>query len=81
MIHQPLGGARGQASDIQIQAQEIQDLKKQLTQIYVDHASTGLSYEDYEKNMDRDNYLGPEKAKNMGLIDVIITPKGKSIKE
>ncbi len=78
MIHQPLGGARGQASDIQIQAQEIQDLKKQLTQIYVDHTSTGKKYEEYEKAMDRDNYLSPGNAKEMGLIDKIIEPKGKS---
>jgi ATP-dependent Clp protease protease subunit len=80
MIHQPLGGARGQASDIQIQAQEIQDLKKQLTQIYVDHTSVGKTFEDYEKSMDRDNYLNPGSAKEMGLIDVIIEPKGKLFK-
>lgn len=78
MIHQPLGGARGQASDIQIQANEIQELKKQLTQIYVDHTATGMKYEDYEKNMDRDNYLGPAQAKELGLIDNIIEPKGKT---
>jgi ATP-dependent Clp protease protease subunit len=77
MIHQPLGGARGQASDIQIQAQEIQDLKQQLTQIYVDHTSEGISYDQYEKAMDRDNYLSPVKAKELGLIDQIIEPKGK----
>lgn len=81
MIHQPLGGARGQASDIQIQAQEIQDLKQQLTQIYVDHTSEGIAYADYEKAMDRDNYLSPGKAKELGLIDVIIEPKGKAVKE
>lgn len=77
MIHQPLGGARGQASDIQIQAAEIQDLKGQLTQIYVDHSSKDLKYDDYEKAMDRDNYLSPKKALDMGLIDHIIEPKGK----
>ncbi len=77
MIHQPLGGARGQASDIQIQAQEIQDLKKQLTQIYVDHTSTGKTFADYEKACDRDNYLSPSLAKDMGLIDNVIEPKGK----
>jgi ATP-dependent Clp protease protease subunit len=81
MIHQPLGGARGQASDIQIQAAEIQDLKQQLTQIYVDHTSTGVKYEEYEKAMDRDNYLSPGKAKELGLIDVIIEPKGKTVSE
>ena len=77
MIHQPLGGARGQASDIQIQAQEIQDLKQQLTQIYVDHTSEGVTYEKYEAAMDRDNYLSPKSAKELGLIDQIIEPKGK----
>jgi ATP-dependent Clp protease protease subunit len=77
MIHQPLGGARGQASDIQIQAQEIQDLKQQLTQIYVDHTSEGVTYDQYEQAMDRDNYLSPVKAKELGLIDQIIEPKGK----
>lgn len=81
MIHQPLGGARGQASDIQIQAAEIQDLKQQLTQIYVDHTSTDVKYDQYEKAMDRDNYLSPGKAKELGLIDVIIEPKGKTISE
>lgn len=80
MIHQPLGGARGQASDIQIQAAEIQDLKQQLTQIYVDHTSTGFTYEQYEKDMDRDNYLSPGSAKEKGLIDNIIEPKGKKNK-
>jgi ATP-dependent Clp protease protease subunit len=78
MIHQPLGGARGQASDIQIQAMEIQDLKKQLTQIYVDHTSEGITYDQYETAMDRDNYLSPAKAKELGLIDKIIQPKGKA---
>lgn len=78
MIHQPLGGARGQASDIEIQAKEILDLKQQLTQIYVDHTSANMKFEDYEKAMDRDHYLGPEKAREMGLIDNIIEPKGKN---
>lgn len=77
MIHQPLGGARGQASDIEIQAKEILDLKKQLTQIYVDHTSTGKSFGEYETAMDRDRYLNPGLAKEMGLIDNIIEPKGK----
>ena len=80
MIHQPLGGARGQASDIEIQAKEILELKKQLTQIYVDHTSTNQSFEQYAAAMDRDNYLGPEKAAELGLIDNIIAPKGKIIK-
>lgn len=76
MIHQPLGGARGQASDIQIQAQEILDLKKQLNNIYVHH--TGKKYEDVESACDRDNYLSPQEALDFGLIDNIIEPKGKT---
>lgn len=75
MIHQPLGGARGQATDIEIQAKEILDLKRQLNNIYVKH--TGQKYEDIEKACDRDNYLGSEQAKEFGLIDSVIQPKGK----
>jgi len=76
MIHQPLGGARGQATDIQIQADEIQDLKKQLNEIMAHH--TGQPFEIIEKNTDRDNYLGPQKAKEFGLIDSIIEKHGKN---
>ncbi len=75
MIHQPLGGARGQASDIEIQAKEVLDLKKRLYDIYVHH--TGQKFEDVEKACDRDNYLSPEEAENFGLIDNVIRPKGK----
>jgi len=76
MIHQPLGGARGQATDIEIQAKEILDLKKQLNNIYVKH--TGKKYEEVEKACDRDNFLSPSQAKEFGLIDVIIEPKEKA---
>jgi ATP-dependent Clp protease protease subunit len=79
MIHQPLGGARGQASDILIQANEILELKKQLYNIYVTH--TGQAYADIEKACDRDNYLSPEQARDLKLIDKVISPKGKIIKE
>ena len=76
MIHQPLGGARGQCSDIQIQAQEIQDLKGQLTDIYVKHSSNkDMTKEKLTEKMDRDNYLSPTEAKDLGLIDTIITPE------
>lgn len=78
MIHQPLGGARGQATDIEIQAREILDLKKQLNNIYVKH--TTKKYEEVESACDRDNYLDPGKAKEFGLIDNIIAPKGKTKK-
>lgn len=70
MIHQPLGGAYGQSSDIQIQVNEINDLKKSLNNIYVNH--TGMAYNDVEKATDRDNYLNPQKAIEMGLIDSVI---------
>ncbi|MBY0517669.1 MAG: ATP-dependent Clp protease proteolytic subunit [Bacteriovoracaceae bacterium] len=79
MIHQPLGGARGQASDIEIQAKEVLDLKRQLYEIYVKH--TGKKYDVVEKACDRDNYLSPSQAKEFGLIDNIIDPKGKTKKE
>lgn len=73
MIHQPLGGARGQASDVSIQAQEILDLKKTLNQIMVKH--TGQSYDHIEKSTDRDNFLNPTEAKEFGLIDAVIEKK------
>lgn len=79
MIHQPLGGARGQASDIEIQAKEVLDLKRQLYEIYVKH--TGKKYDIVEKACDRDNYLSPQQAKEFGLIDNIIDPKGKTRKD
>lgn len=78
MIHQPLGGASGKCSDIEIQAREIQDLKNQLNQIYVKHSSSGMTMDRIEKETDRDNYLSPMQAIEMGLIDAVIdrtTPK------
>lgn len=79
MIHQPLGGARGQATDIQIQAKEIQDLKVQLNNIMVSH--TGKTYDEIEKACDRDHFLNPDEAKEFGLIDSVIQKKGKAKKE
>ncbi len=76
MIHQPLGGARGQASDILIQANEISDLKRQLNNIMVKH--TERSYEDIEKGTDRDNFLSPQQAIDFGLIDIIVASKKQS---
>lgn len=69
MIHQPSGGAQGQATDIQIQANEILALRKRLNQIYVDH--TGQKLADVETAMERDNFMSPEEAKKFGLIDEI----------
>jgi ATP-dependent Clp protease protease subunit len=73
MIHQPLGGARGQCSDIQIQAKEIDELKRQLNNIMVKH--TGKPYEEIERATDRDYYLNPTEAINFGLIDSVIEKK------
>ncbi len=77
MIHQPLGGARGQASDIEIQAREIKHLKEVLTQILVD--ATGKPKDQILKDSDRDSYLGAGAAKEYGLIDnVMLPPKKKA---
>jgi len=70
MIHQPSGGARGQATDIQIQAQEIINLRAQLNEIYVKHTKQPLKT--IESSMDRDNFMSPEDAKKFGLIDEVI---------
>jgi ATP-dependent Clp protease, protease subunit len=70
MIHQPLGGARGQASDIEIQAKEILYLKDRLNEILAHH--TGQSVERVRKDTDRDNYLSAEEAVTFGLIDKVV---------
>ena len=75
MIHQPLGGARGQESDIQIQAREIGRMKKELTEIYVAHNSKGKTYKEFEKAMDRDNFMTAQQALEFGLIDQILTKR------
>lgn len=75
MIHQPLGGAQGQCSDIQIQAREIQDLRRQLNEIYVKH--TKMDYDTVMTETERDNYLSPTRASEMGLIDTVITKTKK----
>ncbi len=80
MIHQPLGGARGQASDIQIQAKEIAELKDMLYQVYEKHNSKGLKVKDFETLCDRDNYLNPTKVLELGLGDVIVANKVPNLK-
>lgn len=75
MIHQPLGGAQGQCSDIQIQAQEIQDLKDQLNGIYIKHSAVEMSMDKIVTETDRDNYMSPSQAIELGIIDSIIEPK------
>jgi len=72
MIHQPSGGARGQATDIQIQAREIQKMKENLTQIYVKHNAKGKTYEQFAADMERDYFMSANEALEYGLIDKII---------
>jgi ATP-dependent Clp protease protease subunit len=76
MIHQPSGGARGQATDMEIQVKEILAMKKSLTQIYVDHNSAGKSYEDLAKDMERDYFMSAQEALAYGLVDEVITNRG-----
>jgi len=75
MIHQPSGGARGQATDIQIQAQEILKMKRYLTEIYVKHNSAGKTFEEFSVDMERDFFMSAEEALAYGLIDQIITKR------
>lgn len=73
MIHQPLGGAQGQASDIEIRAKEIVRIKRELTEAYVKHNTAGKTYEDFESAMDRDNFMTAQEALDFGLVDEIIS--------
>ena len=73
MLHQPLGGYRGQATDIAIHAQEILQLKKKLNTILGQH--TGQEVSKIEKDMERDNFMSPEQAKEYGIIDKIISKR------
>ena len=76
MIHQPLGGAQGQASDIEIQAKHIKDIKARLNNIL--SKNTGKTLKEIEKDTDRDNYMTAEEAKKYGLIDeIFVTRKSK----
>lgn len=75
MIHQPMGGARGQATDIEIQAREIRHIKDVLTDILVD--ATGKDRESITKDIDRDFYMSGIQAKEYGLIDEVFVPKKK----
>ena len=75
MIHQPSGGAQGQASDIEIQAREILYLRERLNQILAD--VTGQPIDQIAKDTDRDNFLSPEDALSYGLIDKVLTKRGE----
>ena len=73
MVHQPSGGVQGQASDIQIHANEILTIRKKLNEIYVHH--TGQNIKKIEEYLDRDSFMGPEEAKTFGLIDRIVNKR------
>jgi len=79
MVHQPSGGAQGQATDIEIQAREILDLRKRLNQIYVTH--TGQPVEEIERKLERDTYMSAEEAQAFGLIDQVVAklPAGAAV--
>jgi ATP-dependent Clp protease protease subunit len=75
MIHQPSGGARGQATDMLIQVNEILKMKKELTQIYVNHNSAGKTYDQLAADMERDNFMSADEAVAYGLADRVITKR------
>ena len=75
MTHQPSGGFSGQASDIEIHAREILNLRERLNGIYVKH--TGKTLKDIEKIMDRDTFMAPEEALKLGLIDEVVDKRPK----
>ena len=75
MIHQPSGGAQGMQSDIEIRYKEITYLKKRLTEIYVQHNSAGKTYEELERDMDRDKFMSAQEALSYGLVDQVITKR------
>ena len=70
MVHQPSGGAQGQATDIEIQAREILTLRKRLNEIYVHH--TGQSIDAIERKLERDSYMSAEEAQEFGLVDEVV---------
>ena len=73
MIHQPLGGFQGQASDFEIHAKEILSMKKKLNEILASH--TGKEFDQIEKDTERDNFMNGEEAKEYGLIDKVISER------
>ncbi len=79
MTHQPSGGVQGQATDIEIHAKEILNLRKRLNDIYVKH--TGQTLSTVEKIMERDNFMSAEESKKMGLIDKVVTERPKPDKK
>ncbi|WP_297737687.1 ATP-dependent Clp protease proteolytic subunit [uncultured Maricaulis sp.] len=79
MVHQPSGGFRGQASDIERHAADIQKIKRRLNEIYVHH--TGRKYDEIESALDRDNFMSAEEGLEFGLIDKVIERRNDDEKE
>ena len=75
MIHQPSGGARGMASDIEISYKEIMFWKKRLTDLYVEHNTAGKTFADFERDMDRDTFMSAPEALAYGLCDQIVSKR------
>jgi ATP-dependent Clp protease protease subunit len=78
MIHQPMGGAQGQATDIEIQAREILRMKGRLNEIIAKH--TGQALERVEKDSDRDYFMGAQEARAYGIVDEVVSVNRKSLK-
>ena len=78
MIHQPSGGARGQATDMEIQVREILEMKRNLTNIYVKHNSKGKQFEELAKDMERDFFMSATQALDYGLVDQVLDKRPKS---
>jgi len=76
MVHQPSGGAQGQATDIEIQAREILSIRERLNQIYVEH--TGQDLETIEKAVERDTFMGPDEAREFGIVDEVVASRPQS---
>ena len=74
MIHQPSGGAQGQATDIHIQSQEILKVKKRLNTLMAKH--TGQAIEKIEEDTERDNFMSAEESKDYGLVDAVLDKRG-----
>lgn len=72
MIHQPSGGAGGQATDMEIQVREMLKMKRNLTQIYVDHNTAGRTYDEILADMERDNFMSAQEAVAYGLADRVL---------
>lgn len=77
MVHQPSGGAQGQASDIEIQAKEILAIRKRLNEIYNVH--TGRTLEEIEERLERDSYMSAEEAKDFGIIDQVVAKRNSDL--